>query len=268
MIAASFRLIRKFLQPRWLNDGEGELVGYSLDLVKDAFIERLRLGHLAKYPQNDPSGETTAPPDSLAAMGRDRRVIRGIFDTDATYAAKLVRYLDDRRRCGNPLMIMQKLAEYCGPLPSFRIVDVRGNWYSRAADGTESVLLNEGNWDWDGDTSRWSRFWVLVYPNGLWGTESTTWGDPADSVWGSDPTTDMLGITATQEHVASLKFIVNDWKPAGTRCSQIIFAFDPTSFDPSTPEPDGEWGHWGKVDTGVRVPSRLDTARYTERVDQ
>ena len=159
-------------------------------------------------------------------------------------------------------MLMQQLAAYMGAGPSFRTVDNRGNWYSRAADGTETALLKQGNWDWDGDASKWSRFWVIVYPNGLWEMEPLSWGDGSDSTWGATETTDMLGLTATQEHVASLKHIIADWKPDGTRCVDVIVAFDPSSFDPSTPEPDGFWGIYSKYVGGVRVPSRLDTARY------
>lgn len=255
-----FRHIRKMLAPRWLTNGEGGLVGYSLDLMKDAFVERLRLGVMARLPQNDPEGTTTAPPDALAAMGRDRRVIRGINETDTSYAVRLKKWLDDRRKAGSPYMLMQKLAEYTGAGPAFRTVDARGNWYSRAADGTETALLKEENWDWDGTPlgERWSRFWVIIYPNGLW-TEGADWGD-VGLEWGTRSQT--WGSTATPEQVASLRHLVNDWKPPGTRCVYIILAFDPDSFDPSAPEPDGLWGRWSKVVDGVRVPSRLSTARY------
>lgn len=258
----SFRYLRRFLAPRWLTEGEGGLVGYTLDSLKDAFVERVRLGLYARLPQNDPTGQTTAPTDALTAMGRDRREIRGMFDTDITYAARLRTWLDDRRRSGNPFMLMQKLAEYTGPTPSFRTVDNSGNWYSRAADGTETALLKQANWNWDDEPDRWSRFWVIVYPNGLWEIEDVDWGDGGDTVWGANQTTDMLGVSATQDHVVSLRHLVNDWKPAGTRCVNIIMAFDPDSFDPAAPEPDGTWGGWGTVEAGVRVPARLDTARY------
>ncbi len=256
---ARFRLLRKFLAPRWLTEGEGELVGYSLDLVKDAWIERLQNGLLARFPQNGPNGET-APPDALAALGRDRRVVRGINETDVSYAARLIRWLDDRKTAGNPFSLMAKLAEYTGPLCSFRTVDARGNWYSRAADGTQSVSLSTGNWNWD-DTpvTKWSRFWVIIYPNGLW-TEGQAWGDPTTQAWGDLGHT--WGSTATPDEVQTIRFLVADWKPAGTRCVNIILAFDATSFDPATPEPNGLWGRWSQVVSGVQVSTRLQTARY------
>jgi hypothetical protein len=255
--------IRKFLAPRWMTEEDGELVGYSLDIVKTSMLERFRLGLLARLPQNGPNGETP-PSDALVALGRDRRVVRGLSDTDATYAAKLLLWLDDRRRAGNPFMLMQKLAEYLGPLPSFCTVDARGNWYSRAADGTETSVLKQENWDWDGTPigERWSRFWVIVYPNTLWAANTANWGANTWGAPGWGESVETWGLTATAEQVATMRAIVADWMPAGTRCINIIVALDPASFDPTTPEPDGLWEKRHKIVAGVAMPARLDTARY------
>ena len=256
MAATRFRFLRRFLAPRWLTEGEGFLVGYSLDLMKDAFIERLRLGHLARYPQQDAAG-TPAPADALAAIGRDRRVVQGINETGAAYAVRLRAWLDDRKRAGNPYALMQKLAEYVGGGSSFRIVDNSGNWYHRAADGTETRLLNQGNWNWDGEANKWSRFWVIIYPGTTWSTGPRTWGATPYGL-----TEPRWGCTATADQAATVRFLVDDWKPAGTRCVEIILAFDTASFDPTAPEPDGEWNHWYDYNGSDAEPARLATARY------
>jgi hypothetical protein len=269
----TFRTLRKFLAPRWVTDDEGELVGYALDLQKDSFAERAFLGLLAGYPQNGPNGET-APPDALVRMGRDRRVVRGIFETDAQYAVRLKSWLDERRTTGNPFTLMRQLAAYTGDAHgvSFRTVDATGNWYSRSSTGVESALLKQGNWDWDGrpldedGRTRWARFWVIIYPGTLWGPSPWDWGDATGPDWGEFTTAHTLGSTATMEHVATLRAIVSDWMGAGKRCVNIILAFDPASFDPAAPEPDGLWEHWSKVVANVRVPARLATARYLDGV--
>lgn len=260
----NFRLIRRFLAPRWLLEGDGGLVGYALDVIKDEFVERVYLGLLARLPQNDSTGDVTAPSDALAAMGRDRRVVRGINETDVSYAARLIAWLDDRKTAGNPFALMQKLSEYTGNTGcSFRTVDAAGNWYSRAVDGTRSLKIAQANWNWDSSISatQWSRFWVIIYPGTLW-TQGQEWGNGATQDWGDDGHT--WGSTATPDQIATVKFIVNDWKPAGTKCVNIILAFDSASFDPTAPEPDGLWGHWSKVVAGVQVPARLSTARYID----
>lgn len=261
-----FRLIRKYLAPRWLTEGEGELVGYSLDVMADAFVERVRLGLMARLPQNDPTGATTAPEDALAALGRDRRVVRGINETAQSYAARLLKWLDDRKAAGTAYSLMQKLAEYTGPLPKFRVVDARGNWYTREPSGAMSYVLKRANWNWDNAAaSRWSRFWVIVYPNGLW-TVGNTWGSEN---WGANANS--WGSTAPVEQVATIRSIVSDWKPAGTKCVHIIEAFDNASFDPAAAAlapgmPDGLWGSWSKNVAGTQVAARLATARYWDGV--
>lgn len=246
--------------PSWLTDGEGGLVAYTLDLLKDAAIKRLVLGLRARFPQDpiDPTGQTTAPADALVALGRDRRVFRGIFETDAQYAARLVTWLDERKTAGNPFTLMRQLHAYTGTTHgvSFRTVDVNGNWYSRAADGTETSSVKQANWNWDGDTARWSRFWVIVYPGTLWAAEGL-WGSAG--TWGDTPS-GTIGATVTPEQATSLRSIVADWKPAGTR-GDVILAFDAASFNPASPEPDGHWGKWY---FGADAPqSRLSTARYS-----
>ncbi len=258
---SSFRQIRKALAPRWLTTGEGGLLGYALDIVKDAFMERARLAHLYRFPQQDGNG-TPGVPDALNAMGRDRRVVRGIDETDTTYAARLPEWLIDRRRAGNPYVLMKQLAAYCGDEGcSFRTVDNSGNWYSRSSSGTETASLNTGNWNWDGDADSWARFWVIIYPGTRWPSSGQTWGSAgtwgnATSTWGST--------TITAEQVVTLRSIVADWKPAGTSCEKIIIALDPASFSPSAPEPDGLWAKSYKYVGGIAVPSRLTTAIYLD----
>lgn len=258
----TFRAIRKRLAPRWLTEGDGELVGYALDRMRDGFVQRTLMGLLARFPE-------AAPADALEALGRDRRVVRGLSETDAAYAARLLRWLDDRKRAGNPFALLQKLAEYTGPLPSFRTVDARGNWYSRTSAGVESVLLKQENWDWSGEPvgERWSRFWVIIYPNGLWTGTADDWGAVTGPDWG-DPVDNAFtwGSTATHDQVATVRGIISDWKPAGTRCVNIILALDPASFSPAAPEPDGLWERWSKNVGGVQVPARLSTARYWDGV--
>lgn len=257
MSRTSFRQARSKLTPRWLSEGEGGLVGYSLDLVKDAFAQRVYLGLLASMPE-------TAPDDAIVKMGRDRRVIRGIFESKEAYVERLLRWLDDRRKQGTPLELLNKLAEYLGPNVKLRLVDNRGNWFTRNIDGTFTVLLKQENWDWDSAQiddfdARWSRFWVIIYPHaGLWTTTVPDWGT---GEW-ADGDTPSIGSTATREHVETVRAIVADWKPVRARCVNIIVAFDAASFDPASPEPDGTWHRASKNVAGVQVPARLDTARY------
>jgi hypothetical protein len=162
---------------------------------------------------------------------------------------------------------MQKLAEYVGVDAGFVIktVDTHGNWYVREADGTRSLFLRASNWDWDGYSDLWSRFWVILHPPADFWQEGYDWGDAAGPSWGDASGT--WGSTATYDQVQTIRGLIADWKPAGTRCVNVIVAFDPASFDPeaaplSAGLPDGLWGRWSKIEAGVQVPARLSTARY------
>ena len=276
----NFRTIAKYLAPSWLTTGQGELVTYSLDLMRDAFVERVRLGLLTRFPQR-PNGGTT-PPDALVAIGKDRRVVRGLNETDASYAARTLAWLDDRRTCGNPFTLMQKIGEYIGagnPLASgcmMRTVDDAGNWFTIDAAGNRSFKIAQANWDWDKDLGlKWSRFWVIIYPPATLWTPNPNWADTSGPNWTYTGLAHLAeytwGSTATSDEVQSIRAIVADWKPAGTTCVNIVIAFDPASFSPlaavdSTGMPDGLWTHWSKYVGGVQVPARLSTARYWDGV--
>lgn len=254
---ALFRTSFRKLAPRWLTEGEGELVLYSLSLMHDVFAERTRLSALARFP-------SYAPPDALAPIGRDRRIVRGFDETDANYAVRLLRYLEDWRVSGNPYGLMNQILGYLGEPLDIKTVDNRGNWYRINTSGTRSFYLDQGNWDWDDEPTKWSRFWIIIHGGSLFESEGT-WGD--GSTWGDGGT---WGTTAIESQIRSIRSIVVDWKPAGTRCKNIIIALDPVSFDPETspgaPMPDGTWGPWSIDDMGNRIGSRLSTARYWDGV--
>ena len=255
-MAFRFRGAYENLLPSWLRTDEGEKVAYSLGLLCDAFAERLRLGLLARFPQ-------FAPPDALGPLGRDRVIRRGINEPDEAYAQRLVRYLDDHAVQGNPYALMDQLAAYCQASVRIRTVDRRGNWFTRERDGSRSVLLNQANWDWDGGSlAQWSRFWVIIYPTAA----NEPWGPSVGGSPASWPAGGTIGTTATPDQVASVRSIIREWQPDGTRCEWIAIAFDDTSFSPAAPEPDGHWANFGVDNAGAYEIARLTSARYWKGV--
>jgi hypothetical protein len=251
---ARFRRSFRKLLPRFLTEGEGELVAYSLTFMHDMFIERTRLALLARMP-------TYAPVDALPNIARDRKITRGFNEPEATFRARVIPWLSDHRPRGNPWKLMAQLKAYCGVEMMIRTVDNRGNFYTSAADGTLSRSLDTGNWDWDQEPTLWSRFWVILYPPPELWTEGPVWGpDLWGGAWGNAGYT--WGSTATIQQVRSIRNIIRDWKPAGTRCVNIILAFDSSSFNPASTLPDaGFWDlHGDRADPRGRA--RLATARY------
>jgi hypothetical protein len=258
-MAENFLQSRKFRGPTWLtghDNDDGEKLGVALEDLRDASMDRALLGLLVRFPQQDPNG-TPGPDDALAALGRDRDIVRGINEISAGYAVRIKDALDTLRYKGNPWALLDQLRAYIANDSSGRTFDAHSNTFGATSTGVRSFDLDTGLWDWDGIayTGAWSKFWTIIYPGTLWETDdpwgSGTWGD--GGTWGT---------TALPGEVASTRHIVASWKPRGTRCVSIVIALDPASFDPSAPEPDGTWAHWGKNVDGVYVAARLGTARY------
>jgi len=252
---SQFRHAFAKLVPSWLSTDEGQLALHSLWTLADWARERVRLGLYARMPDY-------APPDALSAIGRDRLIVRGIDESDDSYAVRLKRWLDDHLVRGTPWGMLDQIHAFLQADCVLRTVDRRGNWFTREADGTRTVNRAVANWTWDGTAaSSWSRFWVIIYP-----VDSAPWEDIA--AWGGWSETG----THTPEQVSAIRSIVRQWKPAGTVCEWIICAFDPLSFDPGFPAgfagmPDDQWGGFG-VNVGTAwEPIRLDTARYWRGVD-
>lgn len=252
-----FRDLYLRLVPSWLKDPEqGARVVYSVGLLADAMAERVRLSLRLRFPE-------LAPADAMPYVARDRRLVRGLGETDAAFATRSLRWLDDHLTRGNAFALLAQLRAYLNTPTVLRAVDRRGNWYT-LDEGAFAHDLDAGNWNWDGVAAspRWGRGWVIIY-GGPWVAgpligASDLWGG---AIGGEGFT---IGSTATPRQVADVRRIVADWKAAGTVCEYAIVAFDPASFDPSAPEPDGTWALHHVVGSDPTVYGRLATARYWE----
>ena len=245
--------------PPWLQDGDGAKLLYAMGAMLDADVEWTRIGIQARFP----SYETD---DVLAEIGRERRIIRGAFEDAPTYAARLRRWLDDWKLAGNPFAILRQIKAYLDPyVVPMRIVNNGGSWYTLNPDGSREYEIANANWDWDAQPAQWSRFWVILYPPAELWTRLPDVGDPA--LWGGAIGTDgyTVGSTATPDHVASIRQIVDQWKDAKSLCVNVIVSFDSALFAPGDtmpPNPDGTWGNSSKVVGGVRMKARSTDAIY------
>ncbi len=245
--------IEKFkeLVPAWLSAGDGGKVLASLSLMLDDFRARTKLGLLARFPGY-------APDDAaLGALGRDRRLVRGLGEPAASYAERQQRALEDHRVRGNPFALLEQIRTYLQTPCVVRTVDRRGNWFTVEADGSYSSSIDLGNWGWDSTevSPNWARFWVIIYPIDA----ARPWAPSSSVPFASRKT---IGTTATAAQIAGVRSIIRDWKGAG-KCEWIIVAFDDATFAPSgSTDPAGAWRHWSTVSGETRTPVRLGSARY------
>lgn len=244
------------LGPPWLVDNE---VGESLATMLDTFAARARAALTARFPAYAPDAA------ALAALGRDRRIVRGIGEPAAAYAARLSRAFTDLQTRGNPYSLMEQIRAFLQVDCKLRTFDANGNVYTLDTDGTRSASIpgvGAGILTWPVTGSeQWSQFCVAIFPTA---DESSTVAEPwASSASGATRTT--IGTTATENEVAGIRSIIREWKPAGTVCQWIVVAYDAASFDEASDPakiPDYTYRNWSTITSGVRVPSRLSTARY------
>ena len=235
------------LGPKWLTSGEGESVLFSLHVVVDAWLERARLGVYARFPDS-------APDDAIAAISRDRKIIRGLNESKTSFAKRLIKWLDTHRIRGNPFALLEQIRAYLQADVVLRTVDQNGNWFWIDADGSHHFQLKSGQWNWDSvSTTNWSRFWVIVYGRTLWTSPEYNDGSEFESghVW---------GLSATPDQIDGLRTIVRQFKPSHAKCENIIIALDDSIFQPGTAL-DGNWGRYSSH-ANPRTPARSSLARY------
>lgn len=253
----ALRKIFKFLVPHWLSAGEGELVLFSLAIIKDFYLERLRQGTDARFP-------TRSHASALALTGKDRGIIRGKDEADACYAVRLVewRYPRGHRIRGGAYALLNQASAYFGGDLFSATIDVSGNLNERLADGTETTTHSTA-WDWDdtGKSPNWARFWLRLDLADIGVVAWPDFGDP--DLWGGDlciagTTIGFDGISSDDaDAIRGLITADRSWKPAGTRAEWVY-----TDLSGAPVSPDGTWLNWSKNTAGRQVATRPDSARF------
>jgi hypothetical protein len=228
----TFRSIFQSLGPGWLTEADGGKVLYSVGVLLDATLERMRQALHARLP------EYTETEDSLAYIGRDRLIIRGRNESAAAYARRLVqwRYPLGHRVRGNALgMLRQVRAYFDEELVQFT-VDRRGTWFKILADGTESYDFDTGLFAGGDDLPadpNWARFWLGLSAPASWEFPQVLIGDP--ELWGGtieENSEYVIGIDgATQADMQALRVIARDWKMAGSKQEYALIVLDSTNLD-------------------------------------
>jgi hypothetical protein len=169
-----YRTWQYFNGPPWLQGNNSGKFEQEFGGVKDSFLDRARLGVLARMPgaatrEVPPiqSGDPTpvAPTDALDLIGADRLRRRAPSETDSAYAPRLITAWEDFALLGGPLGLLTELATlgYTGA----NIIQDNGRyWYLTGAtltSGTLMTMINRGRAGWMFDTrdDLWSRFALL-----------------------------------------------------------------------------------------------------------
>ena len=254
--------------PWWLSDrgptgpSTGYRVLYAFAAIIDGVIEWMMQGIQARMP-----GQGT--PTALGPIGNDRRLVRGIDDTDDNYAARLRGWLTTWKQAGTVEALTLRIHEYLPGRPQVRVVTRGGKWCTCALDGTVTRAQYSPslfNWDSISNPERvgnWSDIWVIIYPVASFADGN--WGDADGDAWGENGL--CFGMSKPVEHTRMVRTLLEEWKGAHSKIVCIIFASDGSQFNPtgSAPlMPDGTWGSYAKIVAGASVPSRPNYLRYLD----
>lgn len=284
------RAARKYLRTGapWMLERYASTFFESLGAVLDCEAQRVMDGRLAAIPYAG-SGAGAAylasgqriecRPDALPWHANDRAIPIYATEPEASQRYRLSRWHQLHARRGTPRGIMEHVQPYflgangLGPLPVIRIVHQAGDgscatWHKLdAATAYTKSRATPSNFDYDGQTSKWSRWGAFIEMLGTAYSEPFTYDD-GSHIYDGGGIYDQGGAQPfTSAMAADVVSMFVDWKAAHSWCMFVVAswrAVDPTG----TPTQDatGWWslpnGKWGTAYDPVthlqtRPPSML-----------
>lgn len=210
------------LLPGWLvSERDGERFQYTVNRVRDAFVERARQALENRFPTR------VIDERALAYIGRDRLMPRGIDETADKYARRLVgfRGIDGHLTRGNGVTLAMQLRNFLpvtGQTDEVTIVitpqyaDVITLVYGAA--GIVSLTHTPQGIPHGPD---WGRFTIDVsgYPD--FPQDVHFYGHP--DLWGGEYGDNgyVYGLGNANLYVSGIKQLVKFWKMSGTICTGI-----------------------------------------------
>ena len=205
---------------------------------------------------------------ALPIIGNDRQIAFYPSESESSKRDRCSKWNQLHRGRGCHVGQLKHAQPYFLPdVPMMRIVHQNGSgdiatWHTFDANAQYSkVQRSPSNWNWDGQASKWSRYWVICYvPARL-----LTLPHYGDGGRYNDGGIYAGGITdqVNKDFVAMVK----GWGEPSSRMSGYIIATDPTSFDPTADSVDSGlgWtslpvGNWGEPTNSVGVRTRLPSA--------
>lgn len=271
---------------------QGRRMGVLLDSVGaalDGLAERSFLGRCASIVHA--GGAKTAggmllqcEPDVLPMHANDRQIQIYPSEPIPSQRLNLARWRQLHARRGTHRGELERVQPYflgadgLGVLPRMRIVHQDGagagaTWHTLAGSydlvaGYKPFSITRtvpSNWDYDGQTALKSRFWAIIYTEGVSAIGGLThWDD--GSLWNGGQLWDGIPRAVLEDIVAMFQ----GWHSAHSDLAGVILARDLADFDPTATavtDADG-WtslpvGNWGQiVDPVTGKPTRLPTATW------
>lgn len=248
------------IPPWWLRSKHTGALLESFGLLQDNAIESLGDGLRLSQPLRCDSS-------ALQHLARDRTIrIYGTEPVDSK-RQRLSQWWQLHRGFGSLFGQLDNIAPFFLPArPLMRAVHQDGaggsaTWWTRNPDGSREMhRQSPSNWDFDGETAQWSRYWIIIYRDadmtyptpGTWDGGSA-WND--GTLWDGGP---------NETQIADIVNGLKDAKSAHSQLHGVIMCNDPAELDPtgtsavlgdgSTTYPVGNWSAY--IDHTTGLPSR------------
>ena len=151
--------------PPWLRRAVGGAVTKGMATPVDNEQVRTAEAVSLRFPGGGPSNNAVIHPEALSLIGRERRILRGPGEEDATFAERLRGFWDAHRTRGGAYALLQQMHDFLLSTNNVPIqyVDQKGTSVTIDAAGvfTRSVVPS---WSGDGeDPPNWARFFLVIF---------------------------------------------------------------------------------------------------------
>jgi len=151
----TFRDVMEQTVPVWLLGRVGRRYLYAHQVQADAAGDALVAGVQTRFPGYYSN-------ESLPTIGRERRILRGLFESSENYAARLRTWFDTHAHRGSALAMLEQLYLHWAPnnFP-IQLIARSGLMHTLAVDGT--ITRSQISWNPDATPDRWAQWWLIMY---------------------------------------------------------------------------------------------------------
>src|SRR4051812_10742253 len=152
--ARTLRDMIRRVSPPWLQGANGYRLTYSLGFVMDAILDsgyaalKLKLPGLYDYT-------------TLGLIGQERKLRRGLVETDQGYALRLRTWWDAARYRGSPYGLIRQLEAYLDPGAGIQVIYRSGRRFSLNSAG-EIVIDDLAGWSPDSTPELWATYSIIL----------------------------------------------------------------------------------------------------------
>lgn len=155
--ARTLRDMIKRVSPPWLQGTNGYKLLYSfgstMDMILDSGYAALKLKMPGLYDYS-----------TLPLIGQERKLRRGLVETDASYALRLRRWWAAARGRGNPYEMIRQLEAYNDPGTGISIIYRSGRRFSLTGPG--QILMDDlPSWNPDATPELWATYTIVLQTN-------------------------------------------------------------------------------------------------------